>query len=52
MIYAKGAYYTGQFQNGLQHGQGRACMTDGSVYVGDFENNKKHGQGKYTTQDG
>jgi hypothetical protein len=38
--------YTGQFIDGLFHGQGKFEVEDGFVYEGDFQEGFRHGQGK------
>ena len=41
--------YTGQFQNGLQHGIGKLYYKNSQIqqYEGQFDKNKKHGSGVY-----
>eukprot|EP00933_Yihiella_yeosuensis_P043221 TRINITY_DN37961_c0_g1_i1.p1 TRINITY_DN37961_c0_g1~~TRINITY_DN37961_c0_g1_i1.p1 ORF type:complete len:1194 (+),score=185.74 TRINITY_DN37961_c0_g1_i1:315-3584(+) len=39
--------YTGQYQNGLRHGEGEMIFWDGSTYTGSFYENLRHGFGTY-----
>jgi hypothetical protein len=41
---------SGEFAQGLKHGQGTYTWKDGRIYVGAFENGKQHGLGKYTSK--
>lgn len=49
-IYIKNyAYFTGTFQNGKKHGQGKlVCALEGTIYEGDWRNDVRHGRGKLT----
>ena len=47
-----GATYTGEFSDGLFHGEGIYTTSNGNVYVGEFQNNNYHGNGVYTYKDG
>ncbi|XP_077057278.1 radial spoke head 10 homolog B isoform X2 [Siphateles boraxobius] len=44
--------YTGEFVQGMRHGQGQFLYASGAVYSGEWKHNKKHGQGKYTFENG
>jgi hypothetical protein len=37
--------YSGLFEKGQMHGQGKQVWADGRVYEGDFLNGMKHGEG-------
>ena len=41
--YSATSKYTGQFQNGQRHGQGKMTYPDGNVYEGSFFMGKKQG---------
>lgn len=41
-----GDRYTGEFQDGLAHGQGRVVSASKERYEGDFVAGKRHGQGR------
>lgn len=43
-----GALYSGQFQDGLRHGQGEVTIR-GTVYRGDFHLGKRKGAGRYAS---
>ena len=47
MIFAKGGWYEGEFNNGYFHGKGIIEYNNGDKYQGDFENGKAHGFGTY-----
>ena len=47
-----GAVYTGNFVNGMFHGEGRYQYLDGANYFGLWHNNKMHGKGEYVDSDG
>lgn len=38
--------YTGDFVQGLRHGQGSFYYASGALYKGEWKDNKKHGQVK------
>jgi hypothetical protein len=40
--------FTGESQNGLPHGNGKATFSNRDVYEGDFVNGRMEGAGKYT----
>ncbi len=40
------AGYTGEYQNGKRHGQGKMVLADGRMYVGQFENDLPNGYGE------
>ncbi|KAK7122838.1 hypothetical protein R3I94_019823 [Phoxinus phoxinus] len=44
--------YTGEFIQGMRHGQGQFLYASGAVYSGEWKHDKKHGQGKYTFENG
>ncbi|XP_056109020.1 radial spoke head 10 homolog B [Rhinichthys klamathensis goyatoka] len=44
--------YTGEFVQGMRHGQGQFLYASGAVYSGEWKHGKKHGQGKYTFENG
>lgn len=44
--------YTGEFQNGKQHGQGKFTWPDGEFYDGEWQYGLFHGHGIYGTPDG
>ncbi|XDV44656.1 hypothetical protein PO909_012905 [Leuciscus waleckii] len=44
--------YTGEFVQGMRHGQGQFLYASGAVYSGEWKHDKKHGQGKYTFENG
>ena len=50
--YADGAWYEGEFKNGVRHGQGTFCWTNGIKYVGPFVNGTCHGEGILYYTDG
>lgn len=43
--------YTGEFQQGKLHGNGKLIQNDGSLYIGSFHANKKFGVGRITNKD-
>uniref|UniRef100_A0A671MUG7 Radial spoke head 10 homolog B n=1 Tax=Sinocyclocheilus anshuiensis TaxID=1608454 RepID=A0A671MUG7_9TELE len=44
--------YTGEFIQGMRHGQGQFLYASGAVYFGKWKHDKKHGQGMYTFENG
>eukprot|EP00752_Nemacystus_decipiens_P008471 g7569.t1 len=50
--YPDGKTYSGQWLNGLRHGEGTRNYPDGSTYTGSWAYDKRHGQGEYTWMDG
>lgn len=52
ICYNDGGSYSGEFQNGLPHGQGTRHFEDGSWYVGEFQYGKPHGRGTMCYEDG
>lgn len=44
--------YTGEFVQGLRHGQGQFSYASGAEYNGEWKQDKKHGQGRYTFENG
>ena len=47
--------YTGEWKDGLKHGQGKWTYKDGPIqetYVGEWKDGMKHGQGKFTYTNG
>ena len=46
LIKPTGAEYTGQWYQGMKHGQGVQLYPDGSKYEGEFAKGFEHGQGK------
>ncbi|XP_067286158.1 radial spoke head 10 homolog B isoform X2 [Pseudorasbora parva] len=44
--------YTGEFVQGMRHGQGKFSYASGAVYSGEWKHDKKHGQGRYTFENG
>ncbi|KAI2658560.1 hypothetical protein H4Q32_016654 [Labeo rohita] len=44
--------YTGEFAQGMRHGQGQFFYASGAVYCGEWKHDKKHGQGTYTFENG
>ncbi len=44
--------YTGEFKDGLYHGQGRYYDVNGSSYEGQWQEGKFHGKGKMIDKDG
>ncbi|XP_043108957.1 radial spoke head 10 homolog B isoform X2 [Puntigrus tetrazona] len=44
--------YTGEFAQGMRHGQGQFFYASGAVYCGEWKRDKKHGQGRYTFENG
>ena len=47
-----GAYYIGQYENGLRHGKGKYVYESGAYYIGQFENGLRHKKGKYVFASG
>lgn len=44
--------YSGQFKEGLPHGEGRFVYTNGDKYLGNWAKGKKEGSGKYIFKNG
>ena len=44
--------YSGEYKDGLKHGQGTYTWNDGEKYEGEYKDGKKNGQGTYTWNDG
>ena len=51
-IYPDGAYYIGDFKDGLKHGDGEFHWNNGDVYNGQWENGDLNGHGTMTYADG
>ena len=51
-IWKDGEYYIGQWKNGLSHGKGTVCYSNGDKYEGDWVNDKREGNGKYIRKNG
>lgn len=52
MLYASGAKYAGQFQNGKIEGQGILYFSNGDRYIGNWENQRRQGKGRLIYQNG
>ncbi|KAL0983919.1 hypothetical protein UPYG_G00134760 [Umbra pygmaea] len=44
--------YTGEFVQGMRHGQGCFLYASGALYKGGWKSNEKHGQGKFIFKNG
>ena len=40
-----GAFYSGEWKEGMKHGDGTCRFADGTIYVGHFKQDQFHGQG-------
>lgn len=47
MEWADGSIYFGEFQDGVEHGDGKKVEKNGNLYLGKFKNSLRHGIGIY-----
>ncbi|KAG8656640.1 hypothetical protein MANES_04G159100v8 [Manihot esculenta] len=47
-VFPNGDFYTGQWLEGLPHGQGKYLWVDGCMYVGEWYKGRKMGKGKFS----
>lgn len=47
-VFPNGDFYTGQWLEGLPHGQGKYLWVDGCMYVGEWYKGKTMGKGKFS----
>ena len=45
-------YFTWEWKDGIQNGQGTRTWSNGDKYVGEEKDGKRNGQGTYTYKDG
>ncbi|OMO87394.1 Phosphatidylinositol-4-phosphate 5-kinase, core [Corchorus olitorius] len=51
-VLPKGDFYTGQWCDGLPHGNGKYLWTDGCMYVGEWSKGKTMGKGRFSWPSG
>ncbi|XVE68330.1 hypothetical protein DITRI_Ditri09bG0059000 [Diplodiscus trichospermus] len=51
-VLPKGDFYTGQWCDGLPHGDGKYLWTDGCMYVGEWSKGNTRGKGKFSWPSG